>query len=99
MATALKNVGIVGASLAGLEAAKTLRSSGFDGRVVIIGGEPHAPYDRPPLSKQLLLGECSESDCQLDFDQEVLDIELRLGRKAEALDVGSRTISLEGGED
>jgi 3-phenylpropionate/trans-cinnamate dioxygenase ferredoxin reductase subunit len=98
MANVLKSVGIVGGSLAGLEAAKTLRSSGFEGRVVMIGGELHAPYDRPPLSKQVLLGKFSESDYQLDFDHEALDVELLLGRRAEELDVPTRTVSLEGGE-
>ena len=98
MAFGLKSVGIVGGSLAGLEAAKTLRSFDFDGRVVMIGGESHLPYDRPPLSKQLLLGEYSESDCQLEFDHDALGVELWLGHRAESLDAASRTISLEGGE-
>ena len=50
---------IVGASLAGLRAAEALRDKGFEGRLTIIGDEPHEPYDRPPLSKQVLklLGE------------------------------------------
>ena len=48
---------VVGASLAGLRAAETLRNSGFEGALTIIGDEPHAPYDRPPLSKRLLSGE------------------------------------------
>ena len=46
---------IVGAGLAGAKAAQTLREEGFDGRVVLIGEEPHRPYERPPLSK----GSCS----------------------------------------
>ncbi|MEY7974726.1 FAD-dependent oxidoreductase, partial [Saccharomonospora xinjiangensis] len=45
---------IVGASLAGLRAAETLRQHGFTGRLTVVGGETHPPYDRPPLSKQLL---------------------------------------------
>ena len=52
---------IVGASLAGAKAAETLRSEGFDGRVVLIGEEPVRPYERPPLSKAYLRGE-------VDFD-------------------------------
>src|SRR5580704_6939357 len=48
---------IVGASLAGAKAAETLREEGFDGRVVLIGGEPERPYERPPLSKGYLRGE------------------------------------------
>ena len=47
---------IVGASLAGLRAAEELRTRGFAGPVTVIGAEPHLPYDRPPLSKQVLAG-------------------------------------------
>ena len=47
---------IVGASLAGLRAAEALREMGFEGSLTIIGDEPHEPYDRPPLSKQVLKG-------------------------------------------
>ena len=47
---------IVGASLAGLRAAEALRERGFAGSLTIIGDEPHEPYDRPPLSKQVLKG-------------------------------------------
>jgi NADPH-dependent 2,4-dienoyl-CoA reductase/sulfur reductase-like enzyme len=47
---------VVGASLAGLRAAEALREEGFRGQLTIIGDEPHEPYDRPPLSKQVLLG-------------------------------------------
>ena len=47
---------IVGASLAGLRAAEALREKGFRGPLTIIGDEPHEPYDRPPLSKQVLKG-------------------------------------------
>ena len=47
---------IVGTSLAGLSAAETLRSSGYEGQLVIVGQEDHMPYDRPPLSKQVLNG-------------------------------------------
>ena len=52
----LRRIAIVGASLAGLRAAETLRARGFDGELTIIGDEPHRPYDRPPLSKQVLQG-------------------------------------------
>ena len=48
---------IVGASLARAKAAETLRAEGFDGRILLIGSEPYRPYERPPLSKQLLRGE------------------------------------------
>ena len=48
---------VVGASLAGLRAAQAARAAGFDGELVVIGDEPHMPYTRPPLSKELLAGE------------------------------------------
>jgi len=57
LVAAFKSTGrivIVGASLAGLRAAEALRKEGFTGRLTIIGDEPEEPYDRPPLSKQLL---------------------------------------------
>ena len=47
---------IVGAGLAGAKAAEALRAEGFDGRVVLLGAEPHRPYERPPLSKGYLQG-------------------------------------------
>ena len=55
----METIVVVGASLAGLRAAETLRSEGYDGRLVLVGAEDHLPYDRPPLSKQLLAGTCS----------------------------------------
>ena len=53
----LRRIAVVGASLAGLRAVEALRARGFDGRIDWIGAEPHEPYDRPPLSKQVLRGE------------------------------------------
>ncbi|MGE3236012.1 MAG: FAD-dependent oxidoreductase, partial [Thermoleophilia bacterium] len=47
---------VAGAGLAGVRCAESLRAAGFDGSVVVAGDEPHAPYERPPLSKELLLG-------------------------------------------
>ncbi|MDT5019071.1 MAG: hypothetical protein QOD39_5231, partial [Mycobacterium sp.] len=51
-----QTVVIVGSSVAGVRTARALRSQGFGGRVVLIGGEEHLPYDKPPLSKQFLAG-------------------------------------------
>ncbi|MGW1289132.1 FAD-dependent oxidoreductase, partial [Streptomyces sp. NPDC002586] len=56
---------IVGASLAGLRAAEALREEGFTGSLTVVGDEPHAPYDRPPLSKQVLLGQATPDTLEL----------------------------------
>lgn len=91
---------IVGANLTGGRAAETLRSEGFDGRVVLIGAEPYRPYERPPLSKGFLNGSVSEEDLflrSLDFYDEQ-SIELRLGVRATNLDPGARIVTLTDGE-
>lgn len=72
-----RRVVIVGAGMAGVRSAVALREQGFTGTVTLIGAEPHQPYDRPPLSKAVLLGKAEGSAFDIDF--EALDIELRLG--------------------
>jgi 3-phenylpropionate/trans-cinnamate dioxygenase ferredoxin reductase component len=98
----LSNVAVVGASLAGLRAVETLRRKGFEGRVTLVGAEPHLPYDRPPLSKEVLRGETAAQADALALRRapatyEELDLDLRLGRRAEALDIDARTIELDDG--
>ena len=56
LSTPIRTVAVVGASLAGLSAVEALRDLGYDGRIVVVGGEEALPYDRPPLSKQVLAG-------------------------------------------
>ncbi len=83
----LSSIGVVGASLAGLSAARALRAAGFQGRLVIIGDERHPPYDRPPLSKQFLAGQQTAEEIMLSLPgDDQLDLEWRLGVKAEALE-------------
>ncbi|MGI5399586.1 NAD(P)/FAD-dependent oxidoreductase [Streptomyces sp. CA-135486] len=72
-----RRVVVVGAGMAGVQTAVALREQGFTGPVTLIGAEPHQPYDRPPLSKAILLGKAEGSAFEVDF--EALDIELRLG--------------------
>jgi 3-phenylpropionate/trans-cinnamate dioxygenase ferredoxin reductase subunit len=60
-----KTIVIIGASLAGVKAAETLRTQGFDGRAILIGEEPDHPYQRPPLSKGYLSGEADLDDVYL----------------------------------
>jgi 3-phenylpropionate/trans-cinnamate dioxygenase ferredoxin reductase component len=74
---------VVGAGLAGLEAVVALRAAGFAGRVTLVGAEPHLPYDRPPLSKAVLLGRRDDSTLEADWD--ALDVDLRLGTRATGL--------------
>lgn len=96
----MKSVTIVGASLAGMRAAESLRREGFDGTVTVVGDETDAPYDRPPLSKQVLAGEWEPERIAL-YDTDALDdlqLTWRLGTRAVAFDAASRTVTLDGGE-
>ncbi|MFI0770465.1 NAD(P)/FAD-dependent oxidoreductase [Streptomyces sp. NPDC021218] len=100
---ALTTVTVVGASLAGLHAARGLRSLGYDGRLVVVGEERHRPYDRPPLSKEFLTGDGDPGDgpgrlALTDPEEEAeLDAEWLLGVRAEALDTAAGEIRLTGG--
>jgi NADPH-dependent 2,4-dienoyl-CoA reductase/sulfur reductase-like enzyme len=95
----LSSVVVVGASLAGLRAVQALRRAGFAGRIVAIGEEAEPPYDRPPLSKEVLAGKWDAERARLlRPEDEALDVEWRLGRRAEALDLAARRVVLAGGE-
>jgi 3-phenylpropionate/trans-cinnamate dioxygenase ferredoxin reductase subunit len=91
---------IVGGNLTGGAAVSTLRTEGFDGRVVLIGQEPHVPYERPPLSKGYLRGEETADHAFLRPKEwyEQNDVELRLGVTAARLDPGNHQVELSGGE-
>ena len=93
-------VTVVGASLAGLNAAEALRREGFDGRVTLVGAENHLPYDRPPLSKQVLAGDWGPERAALTDPEELESdgIEARLGVRATALDMDARQLTLHTGE-
>jgi NADPH-dependent 2,4-dienoyl-CoA reductase/sulfur reductase-like enzyme len=95
----LSRVVVVGASLAGLRAAETLRAEGYGGPLTLIGAEEHLPYDRPPLSKKLLAGELDVERAQLRRATEYgdLGLDLRLGQQATALDPSVREIALSDG--
>src|SRR5215210_4941404 len=95
----LRRIVIVGASLAGLRAAETLRDRGFDGALTLVGDEPHRPYDRPPLSKQVLAGTWEPDRIQLPAGGADLDLEWRLGARATGLDLVGRKVVLEQGEE
>jgi len=91
-------VTIVGASLAGYWAAETLRRDGFEGRISLIGNEPHAPYDRPPLSKKYLAGDLDDDRLALTTAEKLADLglDLRLGCSATGLDMADRTLEVDG---
>ena len=94
----MRSVAIVGMSLAGLRAAETLRRAGFDGRISAIGAETHLPYDRPPLSKELLAGRWQPDEVLLRKQGvDDLDLDWRLGSRAVRLDLGERCIGLADG--
>ncbi len=86
-----RTVLIVGAGLAGSRCAETLRAEGFDGRVVLVGDEPVAPYERPALSKELLAGERSRTELRPAGFWEEREIELVLGRRIDQVDLARRT--------
>ena len=96
----MKSVTVVGASLAGMRAAESLRREGFDGSITVVGDEVDAPYDRPPLSKQVLAGEWPPERIALYDEAALADLQLtwRLGTPAVAFEAASRTVTLDGGE-
>jgi 3-phenylpropionate/trans-cinnamate dioxygenase ferredoxin reductase subunit len=95
----LRTVAVVGASLAGLRAVEALRGRGYDGRIDWIGAEKEAPYDRPPLSKEILRGEWDPPRIALARNGvEELGTDLRLGVRAIGLDAGARRLRLSDGD-
>jgi len=91
---------IVGAGQAGGWAATTLRSRGYDGRVLLLGEEPHAPYERPPLSKAVLGGQAAAESTELFSAARLaeLDIEFRPGIAATRLRVDDKQVESSDGE-
>lgn len=85
-----RHVVIVGAGMAGVQTAVALREQGFTGAVTLIGAEPHQPYDRPPLSKAVLLGKAEGSAFDVDFES--LDITLELGREVTGVRPAEHTL-------
>lgn len=92
---------IVGAGLAGAKAAQALREEGYDGRLTLLGDEAERPYERPPLSKEVLRGEADPASADVHepsfYDDH--DIVLRTGTPAAAIDLAGRAVVLEGGDE
>lgn len=90
---------VVGASLAGLRAVEAARRSRFDGAITLIGAEPYLPYDRPPMSKQFLTAAAEPVYFRTEHSlRSELDVDLRLGTPATALDLAKRTVVADGEE-
>ncbi|MFC8709267.1 NAD(P)/FAD-dependent oxidoreductase [Streptomyces sp. NPDC057197] len=89
---------VAGASLAGLRAAEQLRAAGWDGPVTLVGDEPHMPYNRPPLSKEVLAGRASFASLALRPRPAVHDVRWRLGTRVVRADLDRRTVTLADGE-
>ncbi|MFI9559217.1 NAD(P)/FAD-dependent oxidoreductase [Nonomuraea endophytica] len=93
------SVVVVGASAGGLTVAEALRGRGYTGRIQLVGQEHHLPYDRPPLSKQILTGAWPAERTLLRQREQLdgLDMDLLLGRRAVQLDAAVREVSLDDG--
>jgi NADPH-dependent 2,4-dienoyl-CoA reductase/sulfur reductase-like enzyme len=91
---------IIGASLAGLRAAEGARQAGFTGSITMVGAETHLPYDRPPLSKQLIKGDWDAQRVALRKPDalEALDLTWRLGVPAVAFDPDAQSVTLADGD-
>ncbi|MGW7822626.1 NAD(P)/FAD-dependent oxidoreductase [Streptomyces puniciscabiei] len=90
-----RRVVVAGAGMAGVQTAVALREQGFKGPVTVIGAEPHQPYDRPPLSKAVLLGKAEDSAFDVDFES--LGVDLRLGCEALGLRPAEHELDTEQG--
>ncbi|MEU9346967.1 FAD-dependent oxidoreductase [Streptomyces sp. NPDC048278] len=90
---------VAGASMAGLRAAEQLRAAGWSGAVTLVGDEPHMPYNRPPLSKEVLAGRASFESLAFRPRTSVSDVEWRLGRTVVAARLDERTVRLDDGTE
>ena len=95
----MHDVVIVGGSLAGLRAAESLRTGGYEGDITIVGDEPHLPYDRPPLSKRVLSGEWEPERIMLRKvdDMGSIDVQWRTGTRAVSVDLDDRAVHVDDG--
>ncbi|MEY4899978.1 MAG: hypothetical protein RI895_400 [Actinomycetota bacterium] len=93
-----KSVVIVGASMGGLRAAEALRNSGFEGQITVIGAEIHAPYNRPPLSKEVLAKEVTHDAVAFKLRTQVEDVIWHLGDPATSVDLETRVVETNSGK-
>jgi len=93
-----KSVVIVGASMGGLRAAEALRNNGFDGQITVIGEEVHAPYNRPPLSKEVLAKEVTHEAVAFKIRSQVEDVIWNLGDPATSVDLDKQVVTTASGK-
>lgn len=89
---------VAGASMAGLRAAEQLRAAGWEGPITLVGDEPHMPYNRPPLSKEVLAGKAPFESLAFRPRASVADVRWRLGTRVTAADLDRRVVVLDDGE-
>jgi len=90
---------VAGASLGGLRAAEQLRTAGWTGTITVIGDEPHMPYNRPPLSKEVLAGKAPFDSLAFTPRASAADVQWRLGTAVTAARLAERAVVLDGGEE
>lgn len=93
----MAEIAVVGASLGGLRAAEHLRAAGWQGGITVYGDEPHLPYNRPPLSKDVLAGHTAPEATRLRRRASTEDVTWRLGTAVTAADLTARTLTLADG--
>ena len=94
----MNRVLIVGASMGGLRTAESLRRSGFDGEITIVGAEKHLPYNRPPLSKALLAEDKELDSVAFKINTEELKADFILGNPAQSVDIENKEATLSSNE-
>ncbi|MEV5703662.1 FAD-dependent oxidoreductase [Actinoallomurus sp. NPDC052274] len=90
---------VAGASLGGLRAAEQLRAAGWTGAITVVGDEPHMPYNRPPLSKEVLAGKAPFESLAFTPKASAADVEWRLGTRVASARLAERVVALDDGEE
>ncbi|MFE5812159.1 NAD(P)/FAD-dependent oxidoreductase [Streptomyces sp. NPDC056479] len=90
---------VAGASMGGLRAAEQLRAAGWTGAITVVGEEPHMPYNRPPLSKEVLAGKAPFESLAFTPKAAAADVQWRLGTRAVAARLAERTVALDDGTE
>lgn len=93
----MDSVTIVGAGVVGHASAAALRAHGYTGRITVVGGERHRPYDRPPLGRGFLTGQTTIGELALESPTEDLDVQWQLGVAAVGLDPAAHRVTLANG--